>query len=85
MEINSAKQILNGKRCEPRGCLITTLFYVYVNELSELKTESGIWGNLGGIKITLYSDDICIVSLFSSVPQQLLNLIYVITTLNDMI
>ena len=64
---------------------ITTLFYVYVNELSELKTESGIGGNLGGIKIALYGDDICIVSLFSSVPQQLLNLIYAITTLNDMI
>ena len=68
--------VSSNKRCAPRGCLITTPFYVYVNELSELLTKSGIRGNLGGTIINhiLYADDICIVSLTSSGLQHLLNI-----------
>ena len=76
MGINYVKQVSSDKRCAPRGCLITTLFYVYVNELSELLNKSGIGGNLGGTIINhmLYADDICIVSLSSSGLQHLLNI-----------
>ena len=76
MGINYVKQVSSNKRCAPRGCLITTLFYVYVNELSELLNKSGIGGNLGGTIINhmLYADDICIVSLSSSGLQHLLNI-----------
>ena len=63
-------QVTNGVR------QIHILFYVYVNELSELLDKSGIGGNLGGTLINhmLYADDICIVSLSSSGLQHLLNI-----------
>ena len=60
-------QVTNGVR---QGAVLSPLlFYVCVNELSELLNKSGIGGNLGQSKIKflmLYADDICIVSLSSS-------------------
>ena len=44
--MSSKFQVTNGVR--QGGVLSPLLFYVYVNELSELLIESGIGGNLGG-------------------------------------
>ena len=73
-------QVTNGVR--QRGVISPLLFNVYVNELSELLSKSGIVGIMGGTIINhmLYADDICIVSLSSSGLQQ-----YVMTTVNYMI
>ena len=58
-------------------CYSNVYVNVYVNELSELLNKSGIGGNMGGTIVNhmLYADDISIVSLSSSVLQQLLNII----------
>ena len=76
MGINYVKQVSGNKRCAPGGVLSLFLLDIYVNELSELLSKSGIRGNLGGTIINhmLYADDICIVSLSSSCLQHLLNI-----------
>ena len=44
--LSSKFQVTNG--VHQGGVLSPLLFYVYVNELSELLNKSGIGGNMGG-------------------------------------
>ena len=76
-------QVANGVR--QGGVLSPLLFDVYVNELSEPPSKSGIGRNLCGTIINhmLYVDDIYIVFLSSSDLQHLLNICS--DTVNDII
>ena len=74
MRLNTFRTDQCNKRCAPMLCL---LFNVYVNELSECLTKSGIEGKINGTVVNhmLYADDICIISLSSVGLQKLLNII----------
>ena len=62
--LSSKYQVTNGVR--QGGVLSPLLFNGYINALSELLNETGIGGNLSGTMkhYMLYTDDICIISVF---------------------
>ena len=72
--LSTAFQVTNGVRQD--GILSPMLFNSYVNDLSIRLTNSGIGGTFGGTFVNhmTYAEDLCIVSLSSSVLQTLLNI-----------
>ena len=70
--ISNSFNVTNGVR--QSGVLSPQLFDVYIDGLSDILNKSTIGGSLGGKRINhlLYADDLCVVSLSSAGPQQLL-------------
>ena len=62
--------------CKQGGIIYPILFNMYMDDLSIALNNSGIGGYLGDAFLNhlCYTDDICLISLFSSGMQQLLNI-----------
>ena len=64
--ISDSFNVTNGVR---QGCILSPqLFNIYIDSLSDILNKSSIGGSIGGkrIKLMLYADDLCIVSLSSA-------------------
>ena len=71
--VTSSFLVSNGVK---QGGIISILFNVYMDQLSEKLNASNIEGDIGGnlVNYLCYADDICLISLSSVGMQQLLNI-----------
>ena len=71
--ISSSFKVGNGVR--QRGILSPVLFNIYMDKLSIALNDTAIGGNIGGqlLNHLCYDDEMCLISIFSSGMQQLLN------------